>query len=70
MVGGINSGYNSSLVQNNSGVQKNTANNNASKNVEETKAISRVDEIKQQIEAGTYKVDIQKTAEAMVDTLI
>jgi len=36
----------------------------------ETKEVSRVEEIKKEIEAGTYKVDIQKTAEAVAQTLI
>jgi len=35
------------------------------KKVTENKKLERVEEIKKQIENGTYKVDLQKTAEAM-----
>ena len=35
----------------------------------ETKNIGRVEEIKQQIKNGTYKIDLDKTAEAMAKAL-
>lgn len=40
------------------------------KKVNENKKLNRVEEIKQQIKNGTYKVDIQKTAEAMAKDLL
>jgi anti-sigma28 factor (negative regulator of flagellin synthesis) len=36
----------------------------------ETTKISRVEEIKRAIEAGTYKIDIIKTAKAMAKALL
>ena len=41
-----------------------------SKKTEETKKLSRVEEIKQQIKNGSYKIDIEKTAEAMTKYLL
>jgi len=35
----------------------------------ETQNLGRVEEIKQQIKNGTYKIDLNKTAEAMAKTL-
>jgi len=35
----------------------------------ETKKLGRVEEIKQQIKNGTYKIDLNKTAEAMAKAL-
>ena len=40
------------------------------KKTEPNKKLSRVEEIKQQIKNGTYKVDIDKTAEAMTKYLL
>jgi anti-sigma28 factor (negative regulator of flagellin synthesis) len=37
--------------------------------VQDTKKLSRVEEIKRAIENGTYKVDIEKTAKAMANAL-
>lgn len=64
MVNGINNGINAAAVQQNKTQQK------QEQNVNKTEAISKVEEIKQQIEAGTYKIDVDKTAKAMADTLI
>ena len=36
----------------------------------ENKKLSRVEEIKQKIQNGEYKVDINKTAKAMLDYLL
>ncbi len=41
-----------------------------SKKTTETKKLSRVEEIKQQIKNGTYRVDINKTAKAMAKYLL
>lgn len=41
-----------------------------SKKTTEIKKLSRVEEIKEQIKNGTYKVDINKTAEAMAQYLL
>ncbi len=41
-----------------------------SKKTTETKKLSRVEEIKQQIQNGTYRVDIDKTAKAMAKYLL
>ena len=38
--------------------------------ISKSESVSRVEAIKQQIEAGTYKVDVEKSAQALVDTLI
>ena len=38
--------------------------------VNQSKKISRVEEIKQQIQNGTYKIDIEKTAKAMAKSLL
>ncbi len=40
------------------------------KKTEPNKKLSRVEEIKQQIKNGTYKIDINKTAEAMTKYLL
>ncbi len=40
------------------------------KKTQENKKLSRVEEIKEQIKNGTYKVDIDKTAEAMLKHLL
>ena len=64
MVNGINNGINPAAVQQNRTQQK------QEQNVNKTEAISKVEEIKQQIEAGTYKIDVEKTAKAMADTLV
>ena len=40
------------------------------KKVQSSKNISRVDEIKEAIKNGTYKVDIEKTAKAMAKSLL
>ncbi len=41
-----------------------------SKKTTETKKLSRVEEIKQQIKNGTYRVDINKNAKAMAKYLL
>ncbi len=59
MINGINSGLsvtNDFSTQQNKKTQKNTK-------------LSRVEEIKQQIKNGTYKIDLQKSAEAMAKHL-
>ena len=66
MISGIRNGISQSGV-----VQSNNIKQNAQKEtVSKTEKIDRVEEIKKQIEAGTYKINIQKSAEAMADTLI
>ena len=40
------------------------------KKVESNKKISRVEEIKEAIKNGSYKVDIEKTAKAMAKALL
>ena len=64
MVNGINNGINAAAVQQSRTQQK------QEQNVNKTEAISKVEEIKQQIEAGTYKIDVEKTAKALADTLV
>jgi len=68
MLSSINSGISSATngILNKSQVRQ----NGESQKTNETKAVNRVEEIKKEIEAGNYKVDIQKTAEAMAQTLI
>jgi anti-sigma28 factor (negative regulator of flagellin synthesis) len=68
MLSSINSGISSATngILNENQVRQNGEGQKTS----ETKAIDRVEEIKKEIEAGNYKVDIQKTAEAMAQTLI
>jgi anti-sigma28 factor (negative regulator of flagellin synthesis) len=39
-------------------------------NVQKDEKIGRVEEIKKQIQNGEYKIDIQKTAEAMAKSLL
>jgi len=41
-----------------------------SKKIKKNEKLSRVEEIKQQIENGTYKVDIDKTAKSMAKHLL
>ena len=41
-----------------------------SEEVTKSKEVSKVDSIKAQIEAGTYKIDINKTARAMAEALL
>jgi anti-sigma28 factor (negative regulator of flagellin synthesis) len=66
MISGIGNGISQSGV-----VQSNNIKQNAQKEtVSKTEKIDRVEEIKKQIEAGTYKINIQKSAEAMADTLM
>ena len=40
------------------------------KKVAENKKLERVEEIKEQIKNGTYKIDLQKTAKAMAQDLL
>jgi anti-sigma28 factor (negative regulator of flagellin synthesis) len=40
------------------------------KKTENLKKSGRVEEIKKQIEAGTYKIDLDKTAKALAKTLL
>lgn len=66
MVNGINNGVNAAALQQ----QTRTQQKSQEQNVNKTEKVSRVEEIKQQIEAGTYKVDVEKTAKAIADTLL
>jgi anti-sigma28 factor (negative regulator of flagellin synthesis) len=65
MVNGINNGINQAAA-----VQQNKTQQKQEQNVNKTEAVNRVEEIKQQIEAGNYKIDVEKTAQAVADTLI
>jgi anti-sigma28 factor (negative regulator of flagellin synthesis) len=65
MVNGINNGINQAAA-----VQQNKTQQKQEQNVNKTEAVNRVEEIKQQIEAGNYQIDVEKTAKAMADTLI
>ena len=53
---------NKSLITNDFSTQQN-------KRAHKNTKLSRVEEIKQQINNGTYKIDLQKTAEAMAKEL-
>ena len=68
MLSSINSGISNATngILNKNQVRQNGESQKAS----ETKAINKVEEIKKEIEAGNYKVNIQKTAEAVAETLI
>jgi anti-sigma28 factor (negative regulator of flagellin synthesis) len=66
MINSINSSYASQLQA----VNQNSNDKQKTEETVETKKLTKVEEIKQQIQAGTYKVDMQKTAEAMANTLI
>lgn len=66
MVANINNGINGVALRQQNRVQQKTQ----EQGVNKTENINRVEEIKKQIEAGTYKIDIQKTAEAVADTLL
>ena len=59
MIKGINGNLN---ITNDFSTQQN-------KKTQKNKKLSRVEEIKQQINNGTYKIDIQKSAEAMAKYL-
>lgn len=65
MVNGINNGINQAAA-----VQQSKTQQKQDQNVNKTEAVSRVEEIKQQIEAGTYKIDVEKTAKAVAETLV
>lgn len=65
MVNGINNGVNAAALQ-----EQNRTQQKSQEKVSKTEQVNRVEEIKQQIEAGTYKVDVEKTAKAMADILI
>ena len=65
MVNGVHNGMNAAALQ-----QQTKTQQKQDQNINKTEEISRVEEIKQQIEAGTYKVDVEKSAKALVDTLI
>lgn len=65
MVNGINNGINQAAA-----VQQNKAQQKQEQNVNKTEAVNRVEEIKQQIEAGNYQIDVEKAAKAMADTLV
>ena len=70
MVVGMNMGVNQALASGqSSSIQKN-GNSNTVNNAEKAEAISKVDDIKKQIEAGTYKIKLEESAKAMADTLI
>ena len=50
-----------------------TNNNTEQKNIKKTnktEQISRAEEIKKEIQNGTYKIDLEKTAEAMAKSLL
>ena len=49
---------------------KNSENRAKTTDVSKSKEVSKVDNIKAQIEAGTYKMDINKTARAMAEALL
>ena len=49
---------------------KNSNNKPRTEEATKTKEVSKVDNIKAQIEAGTYKIDINKTAKAMAEALL
>jgi len=66
MVTSINSGINAAALQQQNKAQQ----KNDEQNINKTEATGRVEEIKQQIEAGTYKIDVEKSAQALADTLI
>ncbi|MDQ1340904.1 MAG: Anti-sigma-28 factor, FlgM [Campylobacterota bacterium] len=66
MVANINNGINGVALRQQNKVQQRTQ----EQGVNKTENINRAEEIKKQIEAGTYKIDIQKTAEAVADTLL
>lgn len=61
MIRRIISGFNNFQIEN--------TNQNRQK-IQETTKTSRVEEIKKAIEAGTYKIDINKTAQAMAKALL
>lgn len=66
MISGINNGINNAAA-----VQQQTAAQQKNEQkINKSESVSRVEAIKQQIEAGTYKVDVEKSAQALVDTLI
>jgi len=44
--------------------------NQNKKRIQQTTKISRVEEIKKEIKAGIYKIDIEKTAKAMAKALL
>ena len=56
---GVNSQFNHISTQ-----QKKT------QNVQKEEKIGRVEEIKRQLERGEYKIDIEKTAQAMAKSLL
>jgi anti-sigma28 factor (negative regulator of flagellin synthesis) len=43
---------------------------NQKKEIQKSQHISRVEEIKKEIEQGTYKIDLDKTAQAMAKALL
>ncbi len=59
MINKINTGLN---ITNDFSTQQN-------KKIQKNTKLSRVEEIKQQIKNGTYKIDLQKSAEAMAKHL-
>ena len=59
MINRINTGLN---ITNDFSTQQN-------KKIQKNTKLSRVEEIKQQIKNGTYKIDLQKSAEAMAKHL-
>jgi len=59
MINRINKGLN---INNDFSTQQN-------KKIQKNTKLSRVEEIKQQIKNGTYKIDLQKSAEAMAKHL-
>ena len=61
---------------NNSNVYQNVANNNskdkadATAKADEASQKTHVEEVRQAVQDGTYKVDLQKTAEKMAEDLL
>lgn len=53
-------------------IDKNSVNNrdNQIKKTQETKALDRVSQIKEQIQNGTYELDMKKTSEKMALNLL
>lgn len=49
---------------------KSSNNKTKTTDVEKSNQVSKVDNIKAQIEAGTYKININKTASAMAEALL
>jgi anti-sigma28 factor (negative regulator of flagellin synthesis) len=64
MVSGINQNVTTIL----SGV--NPSAGQKTERAEETKPLDRIEELKRQIDAGEYKIDLQKTAQKVAEALL